>query len=197
MNAQAILDKIEEDAKTAAGRIEQDALAKAEEWKAASRERIEKTHQTMLAQAQKEADEVEQRMLRMAELDDRKALLQKKRALIERVFVMAGEKLAATNIAEKRAFFLQKLIRCANGDETLIFGADQADWIDDRFVADANAALMQAGKQGALKLSAERRPGCAGLVLVSKGAEMLCTFEAFLEEARTASEQQVANQLFE
>lgn len=196
MNAQAIVSKIEQDAKQAAEQARSDAKAKADALKAASREKIEAMHQTMLAQAQQDSAALEQRLLRMAELDDRKELLGMKRALIDEAFTMAGQKLSAVSAAEKRTFFLKAVTRYASGTETLVIGAKDAHWFDDRFVADANAALTTEGKEGKLQLSKERRTDCEGVILLSGGAEINCTFEALLEEAHTGLEQQAAETLF-
>lgn len=195
MNAEAILSKIGEDARETAERIESEAQVRVAEWKAASRDRIEGMHATMVAQARKDGDELEQRLLRMAEMEDRKALLQKKRELIDAAFALAGEKLAATTATEKRAFFLRQILRFAMGDETLFIGAEHADWYDEQFIVEANKALVADGKHGGLTPSAERRPSCVGLILVSNGAEIPCTFGAFIEEARAEMEQQVAADL--
>ena len=81
MNADAILIKIEEDARQTAERMLSDAHAKVNALKAASREKIEEMHAAMLQKATADAAELEQRMLRMASLDERKALLVQKRDL--------------------------------------------------------------------------------------------------------------------
>ncbi len=196
MNAQAILNKIEENAKDTAQKTLADAQAKAEELKAASREKIEGMHQTMLSQAERDAEALEQRMLRMAELDERKELLAKKRALMGEAFVLAGAKLSAMPAAEKRAFFQKKLLETAEGGETLVIGADKAEWFDEPFFAEANAALKKAGKTDGLSLAAEKRAGCEGFVLSMGGVEIRCTFGALLEEARGIQEQQAVEDLF-
>ncbi|NLI20346.1 MAG: hypothetical protein GX418_02175 [Clostridiales bacterium] len=196
MNAEAILIKIEEDAKEAAARIAGEARVKAEALTAASREKIEGMHKAALSQAERDAAEMEQRMLRMAELDDRKALLGKKRALIDETFVKAGELLLAAPAAQRRALFLGRIAACAGGTETLSVGALGADWFDGNFLTDANAALAAVGKPAGLTLAADRRPDCAGVVLTQSGAEIHCTLDAFLEEARADMEQPVATELF-
>ena len=71
-----------------------------------------------------------------------------------------------------------------------------ADWFDDGFLSDANAALQTAGKPGKLQLAAERRKGCAGVVLSHNGAEVRITFDALVEEARAELEQAAAQTLF-
>ena len=196
MNAQAILIKIEEDAKEAAAKLSSDAKAKAEEMKAASSTRIDGMHQTVLAQAAKDSLELEQRMLRMAELEDRKTLLAKKRALIDDTFQAAKALLLATSASEKRAFFLSQIVRSATGLETLAIGDQAMDWFDADFINDANAALKAAGKTGSLVLSEQHVPHCEGIVLSHGGSEIRCTFDTLLDEARAGLEQKVATELF-
>ena len=158
---------------------------------------MERAHEQMLTRAQRDGEELEQRMLRMAELDERKELLGKKRALIDEAFAAARKKLGALSAQEKRAFFLAQVVKSAEGDEALIVGAVGDDWFDDAFVAEANAALGKAGKPGKLALAAERRAGCEGLVLSAGGAENNCTFEALLDAIRSEAETRVAQILFQ
>lgn len=196
MNAQAILNLIEADARETAQKTLADAQTKAEEMKTASRAKIEGMHKELLSQAQTEGDALEQRMLRMAELEERKELLAKKRALMDEAFEMAGQKLSAASNTEKRAFFLRQLLTFATGSEQLAIGGENAGWFDDRFLSDANAALLKAGKSAGLTLAPEKRSGCEGFLLITGGAEIRCTFSALLEEARTNMEQAVATDLF-
>ena len=197
MNAEAILIRIEEDAKQTAERLENEAKIRSEELKIASREKIEAMHSAMLMQAEKDSAELEQRLLRMAELDDRKAFLKRKRDMMDQAFELAYEKMLAAPALEKRAFFLRQTVRLASGQETLAIGDVAADWLDGSFLTEANQTLLHAGKPGNLKLSQERVPGCAGVVLQGSGSETRCTFEAFLEELRPELEQKVASELFQ
>ncbi len=196
MNAQAILDKIGLDAQETAQRIAEEAKARCDQLKAASRTKIEAQHAAMLAQAQRDSDELAQRMTRMAELDDRKALLEKKRALIDAAFARAAEMLAATPVAEKRAFFLKQIVRFATGGEALAV-SENAAWFDAAFLADANRALAEAGKPAGLTLAEDRPSGSEGITLRAGGAEVRCTVAVMLDEARAAMEQQVAAELFD
>lgn len=196
MNAQAILNQIEADARETALKTLADAQTKAEEMKKTSREKIEGMHKALLSQAQTEGDALEQRMLRMAELEERKELLAKKRALMDEAFEMAGKKLSAASNTDKRVFFLRQLLAFATGGETLEIGGKNAGWFDDHFLSDANAALLKAGKPAGLTLAPEKRAGCEGFLLITGGAEICCTFSALLEDARANMEQAVATDLF-
>ena len=196
MNAQAILDKIGQDAGDAALRIADDAQVKIAQMRAASGAKIEAQHAALLSRAQRESDELEQRMLRMAELDSRKALLAKKRALMDEAFTRAGAKLAKAPVEEKRAFFLRMVARNAAGTEALLASAN-APWFDDAFLAEANAALAKAGKPADLTLATERARGGEGVTLRLNGAETRLTLDVLLDESRAAMEQQVAAVLFD
>ncbi len=195
MNAQAILDKIAQDAQDAAVRIDSEARAKAAQLKAASRFKIEAQHAATLAQAQRDSDELEQRMLRMAELEERKAMLAKKRMLIDDVFSQTYALLAQMTTAEKRAFFLRQIVRFATGDETLAISQNAA-WFDEAFLADANTALAAAGKPGRLVLALERTQADEGVTLRHGGAEIRCTLRVLMDDARSTMEQQAAEALF-
>lgn len=196
MDAQAILLKIEQDAKDAARRIRSDAEEKAKVMKLEADARIETLEKTMLKQAEQDCEQMEERMLRMADLDGRKQMLRQKREVIDEAFQMAMDKLERTKPAQQRAFYLRQVAECAGGDETLIVGADGAAWFDDGFPADADKALEKVGKPGKLKLQAKHRKGCAGVVLVKNGAEIRIAFDTLLDEARAELEQVAAKTLF-
>lgn len=196
MNAQPILEQIREDAQLAAEMIVADAQKKAVELKDASREKIEGMRAAMISQAEKESAELEERMLRMAELDERKELLQKKRDLMDEAFQLAKEKLKAMSADQKRAFFLRRAVDAAQGGETLVIGSESAEWFDAAFVEDVSRALEKLGKAGGLTLGTERRAGVTGVILVKGGAETHCTFETLLEAQRAQLETKVAETLF-
>ncbi len=196
MNAQAILEQIREDAKATAATAVAQAQEKAAEIRNASRQKIEAMRDEMVSVAEKESAELEQRLLRMAELDDRKELLGKKRELMDEAFSLALSKLTAMPAADKRAFFLQQVTAAAQGTQKLIIGANNADWFDAAFLEEANKALAETQKDATLGLSEERRNGCTGVILASEGAETHCTFETLLDAKRSDLETVIAAQLF-
>ena len=195
MNAQAILDKIAQDAQEAAERLGSEANAKVAALKSESRAKIKAQHAATLAQAQRDSDELEQRMLRMEELEERKALLAAKRTLLQDAFSRTGALLAAMPTAEKRAFFIREAAWFASGNETLAV-SEKALWFDDAFLSDVNRALAAQGKPAKLTLGGERPETDEGLILRHSGAEIRCTLRALLEEARAKLEQEAAEALF-
>ena len=185
MNAQAILDKILEDAKENASAVLKDANDRAGAMRKATEVR-----------AREDAQAAAVRMERMAELDERKLLLKDKRDMMERAFSLALDKMKAMPAKEARAFLLSTLTELADGDEELIVGAESDGWMDKAFLPDANAALTAAGKPGNLTLAKEKRAGVSGLILARHDTEIHCTYQALLDSRRLEMEAQVAQMLF-
>lgn len=196
MNAQAILDKILQDAKESASATLRDADDRAKEMEAAADKRIAAARAKTEAQARQDAEAATARMQRMAELDERKLLLADKRRMMDRAFELALAKMKAMPAKQARAFLLDALTELAEGGETLIVGADNDGWMDGQFLQDANAALAAKGKTAALTLGSEKRKGVSGLILAKHDTEINCTYEAFLTSERLEMEAQVAQTLF-
>lgn len=196
MNAQGILDRIEQDAREAAAALIKEAQDKAKELMNVSEGRVERSQREALDQARRDAVALDDRMQRMAKLDARKALLADKRGVLDEAFARAQDLMAAMPEDQARAFGLSMLLDSAAGDETLVPDAASA-WCDQAFVDAANAALKSAGKPGTVKLSAERRNLGGGFVLTRGGMEINCSFPAALEARRTDIEAEVAAALFE
>lgn len=196
MNAQPILDKIEQDAQASARALVADAEAKALDIRKKAQSKLDTMKADMVAQAEREGQEAQQRMLRMADLEDRKSLLAKKRKLLDEAFDLALQKLRGMPQKELRAFFLAQVVQAAQGQEELVVGAEHAAWFDDAFVQEANAALEKRGKMGKLRQGQERRPGITGVILATQGTEVHTTLETLLDALRSDMEAEVATQLF-
>lgn len=196
MNAESILSRIDQDAREAAARILRDAQAKAEESRKASEAHIEQAREAAMEQARKDAIALDDRMQRMAKLDARKALLAAKREVLDEAFSQALDTMAAMPDDQARAFGLSMLLSSAVGDETVYADAASA-WCDQGFVTAANAALVQSGRQGALRLSGEKRNLGGGFVLARGGLEVNCSYKAALDAGRMDLEAEVAALLFE
>jgi len=197
MNAQAILEKIGADGRQAAAVLLKEAKERAEATRAASDQKIAKLREQTLSQARAEAEVLEQRMHRMAELDERKLLLTAKRELMDQAFEAAMQKLRQMAPGQAEAFFLSLVVSAANGTEVLVLGEDNSNWFSLAFVDKANAALTSTGKPGKLTLSPERRCGLTGVILLSEGMEINSTLEAIVASRRLDLEAEVAAILYE
>lgn len=195
MNADAILKRIEQDARQAADATLNEAKVRAEAVKASFEQKIAKADQDALKRAKEDAVAMDDRMQRMAELDARKALLAEKRAVLNEAFAAALKKLQQMPAAKAKQFGIRMLLEAARGDE-IIVADEKSAWCDEAFVAEANKALAAAGKKDALKLSAEKKALGGGFLLLHEGMEINCSFPAALEARRPELEAEVAQLLF-
>lgn len=195
MDAKTILDKIDEDAKASAAGILEDARKKADALREASRARIDALIDANDRRILTDAQEQETRQIRMAELEEKKRYLAAKRNVLERAFEQAVALLRDLPEDEARAFFLKRVVALADGDETLLPGADGPQLFDASFIKEANAALEKAGKKGSLVLGQEKAAG-SGFVLQKGGIEINCTFESLVDALRLEAEADIAGILF-
>lgn len=195
MDVKGILDKIEADAREAAAQTLEQAQARIDALRAAN---DAAQHQQLAAMEEKikaDAAEMEGRMIRMAELEDKKARLAAKREVMDDTFRLAQDKLCTLPDAEKRAFFMAQLLSAADGGEVLCIGRKASGWYGDSFLAEANEKLKAAGKQEPLTRGKDI-PGC-GFELVKDGSSLNCTFEMLAEGQCMALEGDVARALFD
>lgn len=196
MNAQTIVEKILQDARSQARTLLREAQEGAERSKEALERKIADQREAVRRQAEQDAKAQEDRMLRMAELDQRKALLTAKRAVMDRAFDLALDKMLAMPSREAREYNLNLLCAFAQGGEQLAVGAPAPDWLDKSFLEEANRALEKAGRPGNLTLASDQPAIKGGFVLRREGLELNCSYEALLKTRRLALEGEVAGILF-
>jgi len=196
MDASSILNKIKEDARKAADQALEDAKTRIGDMQAESEKKIAAQHDDMLVRAKADCELMEQRMHRMAELEDKKTLLGAKREVIDSAFRLALANLKSAPEAKVRTFMMSQLLAAAQGDESVLAGDENSDWLDAAFVAEANHVLAGKGKPAKLQLSDDKVHG-TGLALYKNGAEINCTFEALIENERHEMESDVAGILFD
>ena len=114
MDVKGILDKIEADAREAAAQTLEQAQARIDALRAAN---DAAQHPAMEEKIKADAAEMEGRMIRMAELEDKKARLAAKREVMDDTFRLAQDKLCTLPDAKKRAFFMAQLLSAADGGE--------------------------------------------------------------------------------
>lgn len=195
MNAEAITAKILEDARAQAAAALSEAQHKADDLRRRDEAAIEQKRQESEVQADRQAAELRDRMLRMAELDQKKALLSVKRQVIDLAFADALQRMAAMGADQKKDYIEKLLLDSAQGGEELIPSGEDKALFDPAFMARLNAQLQKAGK-AAVTLSGQTRPLGGGFVLKQGGLEINCAFSAVLSQARSALEAEVAGVLF-
>ena len=195
MDVQAILNKIDEDARTAATKVLEEARRKAAVLRAQSESRMKKKRQELETRLQQDGDALEDRMIRMAALEDKRLLLTDKREVMDAAFKEAARILRDMPAKEARAFFLKQAVRASGGTEQLLPGEHSTGIINGSFVEELNAFLQSQGKPAHVTLAADTVPG-AGFVLKQEGAQINCTLESLIMSIRQEEETQAASILF-
>ncbi|MDI9520698.1 MAG: V-type ATP synthase subunit E [Bacillota bacterium] len=196
MNTKPIIDLIRSEAKDSANKVILDAKDRAENILEHSSKRLQETLEQTRADAEREADLLEDRMRRMASLEQRNELVAKKRALIDEAFSKALDTLNNAPKKQVADLMTDLVLNYAVGDEALMAGEVNDGFFDEAFVKNLNNKLAEKNKKGALTMLAERVPGVCGLFLKSSRSEINCTFSALIETRREEFESKVADILF-
>ncbi len=195
MDAKAIVDKILEDSRSAASSMLVDAQKKASALKADLEARLEKQKSSVLLRANTDGDLMRERMLRMAELENKKEVLSSKRIVMDKVFENALSKFKTEQKEKLYPFFLSMVKEYAQGDENFLLGKENNAWFTQDFLNEANEQLKALSKKGALTLSNESIDG-VGFALEKSGTLINCTVDALIEQERMNLETDVAKILF-
>ena len=168
--AQALSDKADEEVRAVREKLDAD------------RERLK---DEFAERAQAERADTIKRAATNAELDGRKELLSRKRALIDEAYKRAYEELCALTGARREAV-LKKLISCeAEGSET-VFSS-----VSDR---ESLASLL---KNTGLKLGGTEPSIDGGFILVGENYVKDCSFKALMEDVKARTLEKVAAVLFD
>ena len=209
MGAEAILDKIrnnaeeeasalrkqgEERAKAAAAKITADAEAEAE---------------FLLQSAMKTIEEMERREMLMAGLETRKNTLASRRGVIDEAFAAAEEQLAALPEDRWEALITKLVLEAAEtGEEVLeVPAADREKYEaapegslpligEKSLLKRLNAALKEAGKEGKLTLADAPVDMKGGFKLCGPAYDVNASFEMLLSLVREESEQEIYRILY-
>lgn len=128
-----------------------------------------------------------------AQLEGRKAALERRRKLIDRAFAAAFEKLCALTGQRRESLLRGLLMRESEGGETVRCAARDRDTING-LLPTINAELS-ARSLKPLTLG-ENAPIAGGFILTADRYDKNCSFEALLEDAKAMLEGEVADILF-
>ena len=191
MKADAIYNRILEDARRDAAKMIEDANARVETLREKNEDLIEEKRGQAVAAARLECEEMRDRMLRMAELERRKSALRMKREVIDLAFRDALERLRAMPADDARAFMEKLIVRACEGGEELVADRADKDVFDQAFVDRVNKLLASP-----IRLSKDTCDLGGGALLRRPGMEVNLSYEAVLHERRPALEAVVAAMLF-
>ncbi|MGI6575010.1 MAG: V-type ATP synthase subunit E [bacterium] len=196
--AEKIVERILADAKEQAEAIKKEAEEKAALIIKRAEAEVEKMQRQSEAKAKAEAEERRRRILTIAELDGRKAVLAAKEEMLEEAFATALKQLQALDIPSYQAIIRPLLLASSEtGSEEVIISPADVERITPEFIAGVNAELRAQGKGQGLTLSEEKRPlPGGGFILRAGGVEINNSFAALLKLQREELEPQVAAILF-
>lgn len=135
-------------------------------------------------------------MLRMAELEARKARLAAKREVVDQVFDAVLGGIQSMPESQRMAFNRRLLLAAASGGETILCAGEDAEQFSGSFLDDVNAELARAGKKP-VRLGSGRRETGGGFILKDGALEIDCRYRQILAERRPALEADVAAILFD
>lgn len=196
MKADAIIEKILEDARQSASKTLAEAGETVEKMRAKAEEESAARKQAAREKARQAAEEQRRTMMRMAELDQRKELLSMKRRLLDETFGGTLARMEAMNPDKAREFMTRKLLEAAQGDETLAVSPRQAEIFDEAFVDQVNRLLSEKGVPGQLARRVDQSVSDGGLLLQRGGMTVDLTYRSILSEIRPSLEAQAAELLF-
>ena len=197
MDTKPILSLIRDEAYRAAETV----LAQARERARVMGEESLKRSALMLERAKEdaahEAEQAQDRIRRLRELEDRKYALAARRELIGKAFDETLKKLHALPQDEMAELMLSLITASAQGDENIQAGDINDGFYTPVFIQKANQRLAELGRPGRLVDTGGRVSGCCGIVLRSLESQTYCTVEALMESGREGLEQQAAALLFD
>ena len=196
MKADAIIEKILEDARQSASKTLAEAGETVEKMRAKAEEESAARKQAAREKARQAAEEQRRTRMRMAELDQRKELLSMKRRLLDETFGGTLARMEAMNPDKAREFMTRKLLEAAQGDETLAVSPRQAEIFDEAFVDQVNRLLSEKGVPGQLARRVDQSVSDGGLLLQRGGMTVDLTYRSILNEIRPSLEAQAAELLF-
>lgn len=148
--------------------------------------------------AEKEAAAEYERIITKARLDSRNEMISARQEIIDRIFEKAKEHILSMDTAEYNSF-IEKLIinNIETGNEEIIFSENDQQKLDTGFLDRLNKKLCEQGRNGALKLSTEKRNIGPGFILKNGRVEINCTIELQLKLLRDTIESEIANIIFQ
>lgn len=186
---EAIINKILEDAKIKATKILEDSATLVKELTDNATEWAKEYTDAQNATLNKEAKEIVERRLTVAELDVRKINLADKQALIDDAFNVALDKLRSLGKTYYSKIVFKMIAESAEDGDTIVMSKDgvlcEQDFESQEFFKSKN-----------LKISANKGDFSGGVKLIGKKSDKDLTFSAIIESIREENTAKVAEILF-
>ncbi len=199
MSIESLVQKIIEDARKVSSQIEQKALGEVKTCEDMAEREVQVILDTARERAVRSLAGRKQRMISIAELEDRKETLYMKQRLIEEAFSGAMKKILSFD-GDAYGAFLSRLILQANpeGDEDIILNQRDRDRFGGNvWIKGLNQNLLENKKKGKMRVADETRSIQGGAILRRGRKEINCSLESVIKSKRNELETIVAGILFE
>lgn len=196
MKADAILNKIREDAKNLSADILKEAREKAENMQYEANATMERLSKQTREQAEIQVEQMRNQMESLKDLEFKKRILTEKRKLIDKTFQRAKAIIKILSPDEIRSKVTELILSQAEGGEQIIVGEFVSSWFNTEVLNYINAKLKADGKDPLVVLSNNTRKGCTGAVLSKACVETMCTLETLIDNMKSVLENDIAKELF-
>lgn len=138
------------------------------------------------------------RILSLAEMEEKKRVLQEKISILEKIFNQALEHFRTTPEKEYREMMKGLLVKSVDhGDEEVVVAKNDKDKLGNEFLDSVNEELRKVGKKGNLKPSEEPGDFEGGVLLRKDRVETWCNFQVLLGSLKDNLEIEIAKFLFQ
>ena len=151
----------------------------------------------VLAAGRVQAEEIRRRAASTADQEAKQQYLAVKQGMISRAFDEAFQKLSALPEVEYISLMAKLAFTASStGSEEVIFSPEDQKGPGQRILDSANQLLINAGKKGALTISAETGSFKGGFLLKAGDVEVNCTLDTILRLSKEDLTLDVAQALF-
>jgi V/A-type H+-transporting ATPase subunit E len=197
MSIESLVGKIIDDTRRTAAEVEHKASEEIRAREEAAEKKIQQITEDARERANRSAAEHRQRMLSMAGLEGRKAVLAVKQQLIEEAFLRAIDKVVALDPKAYGAFVTDLILQADPvGDEEILLSERDRERLGDGWIERVNRRLVENKKRGEMRITPEIRSIRGGAILKRGRKEVNCSLESVILSKRNQMEAKVARMLF-
>jgi len=197
MSIESLVDKILDDTRKTAAEIERKVLEEVKDREETAEKEIQRITESAREKAERSMTERKQRMLSMADLEERKTVLTVKQELIEEAFGRAIDKVLSLDPEAYGAFVINLILQADPvGDEEVVFNQKDRDRLGDGWVKRLNRQLIENKKRGEMRIAGETRSIRGGAILKRGRKEVNCSIESVILSKRNQMEAKIASVLF-
>jgi V/A-type H+-transporting ATPase subunit E len=197
MGSENITAKILADAQEKAQQVLAETEGKVKDLLENARSEAQQLEEKLAKEALDRAKKETTRIISLAEMEEKKRILEEKITILEETFRRALERLQSRPESEYRETMKELLLRSVDhGDEEVVVASTDRERLGQDFLNSVNEELRKAGKNGQLTLSSEHGDFSGGVLLRRERVETWCSIEVLLKSMRDDLEIQIAQLLF-